>query len=670
MMGVREDAITQARSVLAEHFGYRDFRPGQESVVAAVLSGRDALAVMPTGAGKSVCYQVPAVVLPGMTVVVSPLVSLMADQVRSLKEAGIRGAFLNSSLTPAQQAEVLARAQAGAYDLMYVAPERLADPRFTAFAASASIPFVAVDEAHCVSQWGQDFRPSYLAIGEFIAALPTRPVVAALTATATERVRADIVRLLDLRDPALTVTGFDRPNLRFAVERCEPKRKDARLDAFIDERRAESGIVYCSKRACVEEVCAHLRERGIAATRYHAGLSPEERERNQRAFVADDAPVMVATNAFGMGIDKSNVSYVVHYNMPGSVEAYYQEAGRAGRDGAPAECLLLWCDGDIATGRFFIEQESANEALTPEESEVVRAGRRRMLEAMVGYCYTTDCLRRYLLRYFGEDGEGGGGLALGGPARGGAGAAAAAAGDAAAAARGDAAAAGGSAAGDSPELAAPDPRCCSNCAGEMEAVDVTAEARAVMRCVHELRGRFGKTMVVDVLRGADTQAIRSRGLNRAASYGSCDAKRPLLMEVVELLAAGGYLTITEGTYPVVCAGGRYREAARDDFSLRMKRAASKAKRGAAARAAGGAGAVLAASDEALFERLRALRKRLADAAEVPPYVVFPNTTLAAMASARPATAAELLAVPGVGEKKLATYGEPFLTEIAAFQEKG
>ena len=651
-------SLGAARSVLARQFGYADFRPGQEAVVAAVLTGRDALAVMPTGAGKSVCYQVPAVVLDGLTVVVSPLVSLMADQVRALKEAGIRGAYLNSTLTPAQQAEVLARARVGAYDLMYVAPERLADPRFAAFAAEAPIPFVAVDEAHCVSQWGQDFRPSYLAIGEFIAALPVRPVVAALTATATERVRADIVRLLGLRDPALTVTGFDRPNLRFAVERCEPKRKDARLDAFIDERRAESGIVYCSKRACVEEVCAHLRERGIAATRYHAGLSPEERERNQRAFVADDAPVMVATNAFGMGIDKSNVSYVVHYNMPGSVEAYYQEAGRAGRDGAPAECLLLWCDGDIATGRFFIEQESANEALTPEESEVVRAGRRRMLEAMVGYCYTTDCLRRYLLRYFGEDGEGGEGLALGGPARGGAGAAAAAA--------------GGSVAGDSPALAAPDPRCCSNCAGEMEAVDVTAEARAVMRCVHELRGRFGKTMVVDVLRGADTQAIRSRSLNRAASYGSCDAKRPLLMEVVELLAAGGYLTITEGTYPVVCAGGRYREAARDDFSLCMKRTASKAKRGAAARAAGGtgSGATLTASDEALFEHLRALRKRLADEAEVPPYVVFPNTTLAAMASARPATAAELLAVPGVGEKKLATYGEPFLAEIAAFQEKG
>ena len=345
-------SLGAAREVLRECFGYDGFRPGQEAVASAVLSGRDALAVMPTGAGKSICYQVPAVVLPGLTVVVSPLVSLMADQVRSLKEVGVRGAYLNSTLTPAQQAEVLARARNGAYDLMYVAPERLADPRFVEFAAGASIPFVAVDEAHCVSQWGQDFRPSYLAIGDFIAGLPTRPVVAALTATATERVRADIVRLLDLRDPALTVTGFDRPNLRFSVERCEAKRKDARLDEFIDERRAESGIVYCSKRSTVEEVCAHLRERGVVATRYHAGLAAQERECNQRAFVNDDAPVMVATNAFGMGIDKSNVSYVVHYNMPGSVEAYYQEAGRAGRDGEPAECLLLWCDGDIATGRF------------------------------------------------------------------------------------------------------------------------------------------------------------------------------------------------------------------------------------------------------------------------------------------------------------------------------
>ncbi|MEC4183891.1 DNA helicase RecQ [Adlercreutzia sp. R21] len=619
-------SLEAAQEILRTHFGYDRFRPGQEAVVRAVLAGRDALAVMPTGAGKSICYQVPAVVLPGLTVVVSPLVSLMADQVRSLKEAGVRGSYLNSTLTPAQQSEVLARARAGAYDVMYVAPERLADPRFVQFAAEAAIPFVAVDEAHCVSQWGQDFRPSYLAVGDFIAALPTRPVVAALTATATERVRADIVRLLGLREPALTVTGFDRPNLRFAVERCEARRKTARLDAFIDERQAESGIVYCAKRATVEEVCDHLRERGIAVTRYHAGLSAEERERNQRAFVADNAPVMVATNAFGMGIDKSNVSYVVHYNMPGSVEAYYQEAGRAGRDGSPADCLLLWCDADIATGRFFIEQESSNEALTPEEAEVVRAGRRRMLEAMVGYCYTTDCLRRYLLRYFGE------GVGTTGAPQ-------------------EVTLSGGE-------------RCCSNCAGEMEVVDVTAEARAVMRCVHELRGRFGKTVVVDVLRGADTEAIRSRGLSRAATYSSCKAARPLLMEVVELLAAGDYLTITEGKYPVVCAGGRYREAARDDFQLLMKRLLAKTARAAAPKAT--ALAELSPSDQALFDRLRDLRKRLADEADVPPYVVFPNTALMAMARQRPTTRTAFLEVPGVGEKKLASYGESFLEEIATF----
>ena len=400
-----DQKMEQARAVLASRFGYDAFRPGQEAVVSALLSGRDVLAVMPTGAGKSVCYQVPAVVMEGMALVVSPLVSLMADQVRAVQEAGIRGAYLNSTLAPGQQAEVLRRAAEGAYDLMYVAPERLADPRFAEFARTARLALIAVDEAHCVSQWGQDFRPSYLSIGQFIAELPVRPPVAALTATATDLVRRDIVRLLGLRDAACTVTGFDRPNLRFAVERREPKQKLARLDAFIDERRAESGIVYCAKRATVEEVCDHLRERGIAATRYHAGLTAEERERNQRAFVNDTAPVMVATNAFGMGIDKSNVSYVVHYNMPGSVEAYYQEAGRAGRDGSPAECLLLWCDGDIATGRFFIEQESTHEGLTAEEAEVVRASRRRMLESMVGYCYTTGCLRAYILRYFGEGGH-------------------------------------------------------------------------------------------------------------------------------------------------------------------------------------------------------------------------------------------------------------------------
>ena len=678
--------MEQARAVLASRFGYDAFRPGQEAVVSALLAGRDVLAVMPTGAGKSVCYQVPAVVMEGMALVVSPLVSLMADQVRAVQEAGIRGAYLNSTLAPGQQAEVLRRAAEGAYDLMYVAPERLADPRFAEFARTARLALIAVDEAHCVSQWGQDFRPSYLSIGQFIAELPVRPPVAALTATATDLVRRDIVRLLGLRDAACTVTGFDRPNLRFAVERREPKQKLARLDAFIDERRAESGIVYCAKRATVEEVCDHLRERGVAATRYHAGLSAEERERNQRAFVNDTAPVMVATNAFGMGIDKSNVSYVVHYNMPGSVEAYYQEAGRAGRDGSPAECLLLWCDGDIATGRFFIEQESTHEGLTVEEAEVVRASRRRMLESMVGYCYTTGCLRAYILRYFGEGGHDEALPSQGGATEvapyGGAGAGGANLLDGAAcapdsrdghAACGPTLRRGGSWSAlptEENSASSSAKRCCSNCDGEFEAVDVTAEARAIMRCVQALRGRFGKTTVVDVLRGADTENLRQWGLVNLPVYGTSEARRALLMEVVELLAADGYLAITEGKFPLVGFGPRYREAAEPDFALRIKQT-PKVRKGSAAKppkAARPGAADLTEADVELFERLRALRLRLAQEAAVPPYVIFHDATLAAMAAARPATEEELLALPGVGEKKLATYGKAFLEEIASVPE--
>ena len=681
-----DQKMEQARAVLASRFGYDAFRPGQEAVVSALLSGRDVLAVMHTGAGKSVCYQVPAVVMEGMALVVSPLVSLMADQVRAVQEAGIRGAYLNSTLAPGQQAEVLRRAAEGAYDLMYVAPERLADPRFAEFARTARLALIAVDEAHCVSQWGQDFRPSYLSIGQFIAELPVRPPVAALTATATDLVRRDIVRLLGLRDAACTVTGFDRPNLRFAVERREPKQKLARLDAFIDERRAESGIVYCAKRATVEEVCDHLRERGIAATRYHAGLTAEERERNQRAFVNDTAPVMVATNAFGMGIDKSNVSYVVHYNMPGSVEAYYQEAGRAGRDGSPAECLLLWCDGDIATGRFFIEQESTHEGLTAEEAEVVRASRRRMLESMVGYCYTTGCLRAYILRYFGEGGHDEALPSQGGATEvapyGGAGAGGANLLDGAACAPdsrdGHAACdptlrRGGSWSAlptEENSASSSAKRCCSNCDGEFEAVDVTAEARAIMRCVQALRGRFGKTTVVDVLRGADTENLRQWGLVNLPVYGTSEARRALLMEVVELLAADGYLAITEGKFPLVGFGPRYREAAEPDFALRIKQT-PKVRKGSAAKppkAARPGAADLGAADAELFERLRALRLLLAQEAAVPPYVIFHDATLAAMAAARPATEEELLALPGVGEKKLATYGKAFLEEIASVPE--
>ena len=634
--------MAAAREALRAYFGYQDFRPGQEGVIAALLSGRDALAVMPTGAGKSLCYQIPGVVLGGVTLVVSPLVSLMGDQVRALVEAGVRAAYLNSTLTPGQQATVLQRALEGAYQIMYVAPERLSDERFLAFAREARIPLVAVDEAHCVSQWGQDFRPSYLGVGDFIAQLPTRPAIAALTATATERVREDVIRLLGLRDPHRVVTGFDRPNLFFGVERLDAKKKIARIASYALEHASDSGIVYCSTRKDVERVQEVLVEAGVKATRYHAGLTAAERERNQRAFIADDQPVMVATNAFGMGIDKSNVRYVIHHNMPASIEAYYQEAGRAGRDGEPAECLLFWNDGDIGTCRFFIESESGNEELSPEEADAARSTHRRLLEAMCGYCLTTGCLREYILRYFGEAGSAGVG--------------------------------DHSTLEDDARIDAA--RCCSNCDGGFETVDVTELARSVIRCVHELRGRFGKGMVADVLRGAKTEKLYEFGLDKARSYGAANASKEQVKEVVELLASQGYLEISEGRFPLVGLGPRFREAGADDFELRMKRVVRKPAKAKASPTGGFAfGASGTATgegfyDAALFERLRVLRKRLADEAEVPPYVVFSDAALRDMCAKLPRTPDGFLDVSGVGEKKLARYGEAFLKEISDYVEAG
>ncbi len=620
--------LDQARDALKKYFGYADFRPGQAGVIEAILGRRDALAVMPTGAGKSLCYQIPGIVLPGTAIVVSPLVSLMGDQVRALTQAGVRAAFLNSTLSPAQQERVIERARVGEFDIIYVAPERLVDARFARFAQTARISLIAVDEAHCVSQWGQDFRPSYLQIGDFIASLPTRPVVCALTATATERVREDIVRLVGLSDPYRVVTGFDRPNLFFAVERLEPKKKLARIAAYALSHEGDSGIVYCSTRKETESVRDALVAAGVRATCYHAGLNPAVRSENQRAFIDDDAPVMVATNAFGMGIDKSNVRYVIHHNMPASIEAYYQEAGRAGRDGLPSECFLLWSEKDLSTCRFFIEQESGNEELSPEEREQVRQARRRMLAAMEGYCLTCGCLREYLLGYFGE------------------------------------------------EATCERPACgnCGNCTGDYERVDVTSEARAVMRCVQELRGEFGKGMVADVLRGANTEKIRSFGLDSANAYGTLSqASAAHLKEVIELLVAGRYLDVSEGRFPKVGFGPSFRAAAAPDFSLEMKRVPRRKERagmsGGGAHAFGSSGTGSRGFGEPgdtsdLFERLRALRKRLASEQGIAPYMVFSDATLRDMCERLPRTDAEFLEVNGVGQAKLERFGDEFLAEIA------
>ncbi len=608
----------RAQQVLRDVFGYSSFRPGQAEVVQAVLSGRDTLAVMPTGAGKSLCFQVPAIAAEGLCLVISPLVALMEDQVGALTDAGARAAFINSSLSASQQGAILHYAKEGQFDLLYVAPERLADPRFAEFATSTAISIVAIDEAHCVSQWGQDFRPSFLEIAPFVANLPKRPVLMALTATATQQVRKDIVRLLGLHDPFAVITGFDRPNLRYSVEQLLPKQKEARILRYVREHESDSGIVYCQTVKEVDALTQVLQDAGVRATSYHAKLPSDVRTRNQQAFINDDAPVIVATVAFGMGIDKSNVRYVIHHNMPKSLEAYYQEAGRAGRDGEPSECLLLWCNNDISTSRFFIDNEG--EALEGQAAEVQRQASRNRLNAMIGYCYTVDCLRGYLLRYFGET--------------------------------------------------APD-TCgnCGNCEGTFERQDMTEEARQVLRLVHFLRGRFGKEVIANVLRGKESDMVMRHRLNECKFFGSLpNASDRDLRQIVDILVNRGMLYVEEGVFPTIGLTAEFRKAGDGDFQLFLKRPVKsapkkeKAKRGTATVAA------LEGSDAALFEELRLLRKAIADAEGKPPYIVFSDATLRQLCATRPRTPEQFLEVPGVGPHKLEKYGDQFMGAIAAFRE--
>ena len=646
-------APAAALDTLKRYFGYNSFRPGQERMVSAILSGCDALGVMPTGAGKSICYQVPALMLPGLTLVVSPLVSLMADQVRALKAAGARPSYLNSTLTPAQQNTVLKRASEGWYQIMYVAPERLTDPRFLAFARAAAgpggigIPLVAVDEAHCVSQWGQDFRPSYLEIASFVAALPQRPVLAAFTATATERVRADISTMLGLRAPQTVTTGFDRPNLYFEVQELGDKAKVAWVRDYVRSHAQESGIVYCATRKKVDELAqdlmhelAHL---GVRVGHYHAGLSTEERRVNQEGFITDAIPVIVATNAFGMGIDKPNVRYVIHLNAPESIEAYYQEAGRAGRDGDPAGCVLLWNGADFNLRRRLIDRDPGDVELDEGQREQAKRNRFRLLSQMEGYCRTTDCLRAYILRYFGEDGRDREGAS---PAP-----------------------AGARGCGN-----------CSNCLTPFEADDVTEAARAIMRFVSRHPGRFGKALIADVLHGANTERIRSLRLDSDSEYGKL-AELPIarVRDTVEQLIGSGYLAVSMGRYPVIGMGdlGLAALNSPEEFAFSIKR--RKRGRAGSERARR---AVDLLRDEAaldskprigddaeLFERLRALRRKLAEWRDVPPYIVCSDKTLRGLCRQRPATREDLLEVSGIGERKADEFGEAFLRAISEFEDE-
>ena len=630
----------RALEALNRYFGYDSFRPGQPGIVSAILTGHDVLGVMPTGAGKSICYQIPAAILPGVAIVISPLISLMRDQVDALNDVGLPAAFINTTQTPDEQDLVFAQALSGQIKLLYVAPERLETERFRNFAVRVPISLVAVDEAHCVSQWGQDFRSSYLGIGEFIAGLPTRPTVAAFTATATERVRRDIVSILGLHTPSITVTGFDRPNLYFDVISMPRKDKASWVASYIASHPDESGIVYCATRKETEALAeslnsavAELRAAGGAdvsdigtiAVAYHGGMSADAREKAQRDFVTDRVPVVVATNAFGMGIDKSNVRFVIHHNMPESIEAYYQEAGRAGRDGEPSRCTLLWNESDIVTRRRLLDSDYENERLTPEEQEAVRASKRRLLDAMVGYCRTTDCLHAYMTRYFGET--------------------------AGAAAKTDGKCVGG----------------CANCEHTFETIDVTDIARAVSRCVHDVNQHVGSGKIVKVLRGSKAQNLSYLNPESLPSFGMLDeVPEARIRDVLSQMATDGFLTIAEGRLPIVGFGPRAAETVAPEFHYdikKIKRADARARRTPDVSTPAVGSYVPDDGDEALFQKLRALRLDIARELGKPPYIVFSDKTLRDMVRVKPITDDQFLAVNGVGESKLKQYGERFMAAI-------
>ena len=639
-----------ALEALTRYFGYDSFRPGQQGIVEALLAGRDVLGVMPTGAGKSVCYQIPAALSPGMTLVISPLISLMRDQVDALNDLGLPAAFINTTQTPDEQAMVFAQAAAGQIKLLYVAPERLETGRFRDFAARTPISLIAVDEAHCVSQWGQDFRSSYLGIGDFIAGLPQRPPVGAFTATATERVRRDIVGLLGLRNPAVTVTGFDRPNLYFDVVKLETKYKAAWVARYVADHPDESGIVYCATRKTTEALTDTLNQMGHPAVAYHGGMSPDAREAAQRDFITDKVPVVVATNAFGMGIDKSNVRYVIHHNLPESIEAYYQEAGRAGRDGEPSRCTLLWNESDIVTRRRLLDNDYENERLTPEEQEIVRQSKRRLLDGMVGYCRTTDCLHRYMTRYFGQELSPNAGSA-----------------------------AGEDIAADSSQSG----RCgaCSNCESTFETIDVTRVAQAISRCVHDAGQRVGSGKIVKILRGSRAQDLAWLNPERMPTFGMLkDVNEARVRDVLSQMATDGYLSIAEGRMPIVMFGARAAETAAPDFHYEIKRVERKSAAAGSGRSGGVADTADSANvpgdalgsyipdddEESLFQKLRELRRTIAQEIGKPPYIVFSDKTLRDMARIKPVTNAQFLAVNGVGQHKLDLYGQRFMQTITSF----
>lgn len=595
--------------VLKRYFGYDSFREGQELLIDSILQGRDTFGIMPTGAGKSICYQIPGIMMEGITLVITPLISLMKDQVAALKEAGIRGAYFNSSLTPGQYRKALEYAKKGTYKIIYVAPERLMNREFLEFAKSVNIEMVTVDEAHCVSQWGQDFRPSYLKILDFVEQLEKRPILSAFTATATSQVKEDVIRILRLKNPTVLTTGFDRKNLFFSVQK--PANKYSVVKNYIDTHPGKSGIIYCLTRKLVEEVCQRLCEEGVAATRYHAGLSDEERRQNQDDFIYDVKPIMVATNAFGMGIDKSNVNFVIHYNMPKNMESYYQEAGRAGRDGEKADCILLYGGKDVVTNQFFIDRMEAAEGMDEETAALVQERERERLKKMTFYCFTNECLRAYILRYFGEYGDNYCGN-------------------------------------------------CSNCLTQFEEKDVSETAKNLIGCVKTARRSYGMTLIVDTVHGSKNSRLIQVGMDQNPYYGTCE-EEPIyrLRQILNHLLVEGYLFLTDDKYPVLELTEKSEEIL-NGGTLLMKTAKEQPKKIKEKKPKKRLLAEEGEVDYDLFEKLRGLRMEVAKKDRVPPYLVFTDKTLTQMCQLHPKTKEEMLMVSGVGENKFRKYGEAFL----------
>lgn len=618
--------------ILKTYFGYDSFREGQGEIIDTILSGRDALAIMPTGAGKSLCYQVPALLLPGITLVVSPLISLMQDQVKSLNEAGIHAAYINSSLTEGQINKALSFAARGVYKIIYVAPERLETASFLSFALHTPISMVTVDEAHCISQWGQDFRPSYLKIIDFVEQLPGNPIISAFTATATEVVKNDIARILKLKNPNVVVTGFDRENLYYQVEHLTGKQKDIFIQNYIETHPNESGIIYCATRKNVDTLYEKLLKQGVSVTRYHAGMSNDIRKKSQDDFIYDRAQVVIATNAFGMGIDKSNVRFVIHYNMPQSMENYYQEAGRAGRDGEPAKCILLFSAQDVMISKLLLGSKDF-EGMDFQEIDQVKRQDSRRLQLMEGYCMTTSCLRNYILEYFGETTH---------------------------------------------------QSCdnCGNCHQEFEELDMTLDAKWVVGCITEMRGRYGQALVIGTLLGSKKARLKDIGATSYNCYGQLENRteadlRLLISQMIRM----GYIIQTEGEYSVLKVGNIADLQTKNikiivkKFKEKEKISASKKRKNpfekdsfSASKVGSSAGTTAANSsrNSALFETLRQLRLQIAKEESVPPYIVFTDKTLIDMCEKFPQNEDEMLNVSGVGQNKLKKYGQRFLQEISSF----